>query len=509
MFRSLTTFAFLLLLSILILAAPPAPGDEEGDTKKADDALQKLINDAIERGAGHLARQQQPDGSFPAVYASAYPMGSTALPLLALLHSGVDRKSPVVVRALGMMKKVYAAQAGRWGHRVYSVSVAIMALAEYGRSGRAGFSLERADLEWMQEMVAWLIAKQQPNGVWRYPEGGYDHSCSQYALLALKEARRSGLPVSGTVFANALAHFLSAQEKNGPKVRRHREKGGDGVYAADLETVAGYDRARGWGYVEPDPATGAMTAAGVASVAICAGELTGNRWGSILARAEQAVFDGLAWLGRRFSVTENPPAGVGWHYYYLYGLERAGVLAGVVYMGGNRWYAKGAKYLVDAQQPDGGWRSAMLGGRLDPVEQSFALLFLSRATARGIGVATEAPLLDLSSAGSLGDEEFDKLLLAALEEMNRLGEVERKDRARDFALMGPRVLPLLIRDLAASAEDRRGRAILVLEAVTGKTFGYEASGAAAKREEALDRWMAWYLESRSTLELDRETGLIR
>ena len=35
---------------------------------------------------------------------------------------------------------------------------------------------------------------------------------------------------------------------------------------------AGYDRALGWGYVEPAPVTGAMTTAGVASVAICVGE---------------------------------------------------------------------------------------------------------------------------------------------------------------------------------------------------------------------------------------------
>ena len=61
------------------------------------------------------------------------------------------------------------------GLRTYSVSVTVMALAEYGRTRRTeskaderyglgvagGLRLERPDLDWMKEMVDWLVEKQQ------------------------------------------------------------------------------------------------------------------------------------------------------------------------------------------------------------------------------------------------------------------------------------------------------------------------------------------------------------
>ena len=75
-----------------------------------------------------------------------------------------------------------------------------------------------------------------------------------------------------------------------------------------------------------------------------------------------------------------------WHYYYLYGLERAGMKAGVKYFGKHDWYREGAEYLLSAQTKSGGWPEGGGEGRVadhteSPITQTcFALLFLKRST---------------------------------------------------------------------------------------------------------------------------------
>ena len=70
----------------------------------------------------------------------------------------------------------------------------------------------------------------------------------------------------------------------------------------------------------------------------------------------------------------NPPGG-SWYYYYLYGVERVGILSGQRYFGHHDWYREGAAELVRRQQPGGGWDE----GNGGPVANtSFALLFLAK-----------------------------------------------------------------------------------------------------------------------------------
>jgi hypothetical protein len=510
--------AALLLPLLLLLTFTPAHAKKKvGDLKKADAKLRKLVGEAIDRGAGWLRKQQREDGSFPSLYDQSYPMGGTALAILALLHSGEKPTSEVTGKAFALLRSRYAQQKdGRL--RTYSIGVTVMALVEYGRrlgATKGGFFLERKDLEWLREMTRWLISTQKPSGAWHYPHGGnYDHSNTQYALLALKEARRAGVRVEPRVFAKALTHMLSAQEKNGPRVPRYREHGGDGVYARDRKRVPGSDRVRGWGYVDGMLPSGSMTAAGVAVVAICRGELTGKEYESLLERATPAERDGLAWLGHNFSVRHNPRMGAAWHYYYLYGLERAGVLAGVVYMGKHRWYAEGAKYLVDCQKPDGSWRT--LQGvpppgmpKIPVADPCFALLFLARATARSIGVVTERNLLNLTEAHRLSDADLANVFIVAFKELDGMSGEMLEDRASDFAFCGPRIIPMLIKKLIDDDEAARARGFLVLKKITGKSHGYDPKAKAEAREAAMDRWTEWFLVNRKKLAIDRPAKLIR
>jgi hypothetical protein len=119
-----------------------------------------------------------------------------------------------------------------------------------------------------------------------------------------------------------------------------------------------------------------MTAGAVGALAIY-DTLLGEDW-----RKDAGVASGLSWLARNFSVTGNPgPPSEEWakndtkwcHYYYLYALERAGVLCRTEWFGRRGWYAEGANVLLASQGKDGSWNG-------NPTDTCFAILFLKRVT---------------------------------------------------------------------------------------------------------------------------------
>jgi len=82
-------------------------------------------------------------------------------------------------------------------------------------------------------------------------------------------------------------------------------------------------------------------------------------------------------------------------YYFLYALERAGMLCGVEALGGHKWYPEGVQHLLGAQKPDGSWLSPLPHGDRPVLLNSvwdtcFAILFLKRAT---------RPLVEVASTG--------------------------------------------------------------------------------------------------------------
>lgn len=136
-----------------------------------------------------------------------------------------------------------------------------------------------------------------------------------------------------------------------------------------------------------DGPTLSMTTAGLAMLVILKSVLEEDRvYQKVYARAvDQAIRDGAAWVAHRFRVT------AGHQYYYLYGLERAGVLTGCHYFGENDWYVEGGRWLLANQNADGSWTERRGGpggmaggggpaGGVDFVPTCFALLFLKRGT---------------------------------------------------------------------------------------------------------------------------------
>jgi hypothetical protein len=216
------------LLPIALLALLLAPGAPDAGGAEPP-SLRERIDDSLDRGADWLARQQKPDGSWPG-YERQYPMGPTALSLFALRTCSFPGSSSVLDRGFTRLRRLYREARDEKRLKTYSVALAILALEEHHANPRPAPKRDRygehhvkvplRDLGWMREMTAWLVSKQQPYGVWRYPHGGYDYSNTQYALLALKASRRCGIPVPRQVFLDAMLHLVENQAKDGPVVEQ-------------------------------------------------------------------------------------------------------------------------------------------------------------------------------------------------------------------------------------------------------------------------------------------------
>jgi hypothetical protein len=396
----------LLLLVALacVISADPvrAEPDAAAEREKRDREFRLRVDKAITKGAEFLALWQREDGTWAHAYDQNFPGGPTALCMLALLESEHNVWSDEVVKG---MKAMMAANL----NRTYSAALGIMAMESYRvpkeerKARREGREIRKPKRPLKKEEKAWVKARADfiVNGrqvnAWGYPGNpppntaglhGGDLSNTQYALLGLKSASRCGVKTDEDVWLKILKIVLGAQEKTGPRVK---------LVVDREETKEGYGRSyarpanvRGWPYVwefsytvgrtthsrqlrPEDKASGSMTCAGIACLAICHSELYRSRkYRSRMREVQKGIDDGFAWLNAHWSVIENPGGSLGWHFYYLYGLERAGILAGRKWIGEHDWYREGAEYLLSRQSMNGSWG--------DVVQTSFALLFLKRST---------------------------------------------------------------------------------------------------------------------------------
>lgn len=372
--------------------APAAPPLEKEKDEVYPPQLRARVTKAVDEGVAFLFTRQNGDGSWPAegTDLSDYRMGVTALMTLACLMGGAPADDARIERAFGYLRTLPL-------DKTYSVGVLLMALHARYAGGEDAFAqdgtdaygnpvkkdpcltkMSVADRAWMEEAVKFLLTHQH-DGNWRYPKGGTDLSNTQYALLGLWAASRCGAKVPQEAWTSALEWLLAAQERTGPEVKL-RITEARGEYRVVFTEDA---RARGFRYRPEEPLTGAMTAAGLAGVVICQDEL----WSSRRFTAEQrnrtrkSVRDAMAWLQDNFDVTRNPgqPQG-GWHFYFLYGLERAGILARTRFIGTKDWYLEGATWLLSQQRPEGSWQAEHL-----LLDTAFAVLFLKRSSLRARG----------------------------------------------------------------------------------------------------------------------------
>ncbi|HVR83916.1 MAG TPA: hypothetical protein VMU54_06355 [Planctomycetota bacterium] len=193
-----------------------------------------------------------------------------------------------------------------------------------------------------------LMARKTRDGP---PEG--DNSNSQYAALGFRACFDAGVQIPEETVYKAVKWWIESQYFDERK---------DPEYAA-----------KGWSYTSPvkEPrATHTMTSGGISSLTIY-DYILGKDW-----KQRTVTRAGIHWIAQFWVVNSN--------YYFLYGLERAGVLSGIDKFGRNAWYPMGAEWILDHQDGSGGW----IASRSDKPDEyvwntyntCFAILFLKHAT---------------------------------------------------------------------------------------------------------------------------------
>jgi hypothetical protein len=356
----------------------------------------KRIHDAIDRGIAYLKRTQMPTGSWIIgkeghLLPLNYPAGLAGLGGLALLESGVPTNDPAVTAASRFIR-----QSGPRLFRTYDLALAIFFLDRLedvhdrplirslalrlaaGQTAWGGWSYNCPLLSSKQEKkLEQALSKKTRADLphWRHPppppprgmhgmsSDGADNSNTQFAVLALGVARRHGL---------SLDYSLALVEQ------RFRLS----------ESTTGWD----YQWVSRVPhGYGSMTCAGLLGLAVgraVAEEKPDLKSKKGLAQAEDpSIAWGLKVLG---AYLQDPsdfrgvaalgafgPRGTV-NLYFLWSVERVGVLCGVDTIGGIDWYRWGTELLLRSQRPDGSWLGRGSYG-YPVVDTSFALLFLRRS----------------------------------------------------------------------------------------------------------------------------------
>ena len=326
---------------------------QKDDTPLSAEAVRTTIRNAV----NFLMGKQKNDGSWQQFSAAG---DTTALVTLALLNAGEDPNDPAIRKAIQQIKAVPD------GHlTTYFVSLRIMVLATADPLGQIHRRDVAQDVEWLVQMQ--VPKKRGKNaGGWSYGRAvtaGADASNSQFAILALHEASRMGvqIPQANWMLAKQYWHACFIARKG-----------------AFSYTVDGGDT------------RGSMTCAGISSLiiigenlaeladevdgdqAVCCGE----------SKDEDTIEKAIEWISKNFSVKANPMGGQRGQankLYYLYGMERAGRLAGRRFFGPHDWYRDGAKELIATQHKvNGTWNTRGHGENNTLIATSLALLFLAK-----------------------------------------------------------------------------------------------------------------------------------
>ncbi|MCA9064415.1 MAG: DUF4159 domain-containing protein, partial [Planctomycetaceae bacterium] len=330
----------------------------------SDLELRDRVRRAMTNGTNALVRLQNNDGSWTGEGSyTNHVVGMTSLAIMALINCDTPVNSPEVQNGLNYLRT----DGGLKNLETYEGSLMLMALCaaeEYHR-----------DMPLIRALARQIEDSQERNGagqgLWGYGLIGSlrlhqhpDRSNGQFAILALRDAAYAGVDIDPATWKRAHQHFVSSVRPGG-----------------------------GWSYeLGGGSPSGSMTAAGISSLAITSRMLLDDSDVDASGRPDccarippnDAMLAGIQWLGSPgvFSVYSNPgQAGSAWHYYYLYGLERAGRLSNMRFFGEYDWYREGARFFIDAQDGGGTWRDRHGGG--NPVmDTSMALLFLSKGLSR-------------------------------------------------------------------------------------------------------------------------------
>lgn len=525
-------------LSVLPLGlgyAQEVPPQRRSGTPLTRRDIASDVEFAIARGLAWLRTKQEGSGAYGS-FRDGQVIGRTALVTYALAACGARSEvDPCLRKGVEFLKPVCTPYP-RDANANYIASIVLLMLAAQGES-----DVSRAK-EWIATLTDGLVRAQTEGGGFGYgsPAGSseWDNSNGQVAIMGLLASSRCGMEVPEQVWVRSSRHFLGCQARNGPVVAKAgTEFGENAVGRMGDRGVVRLSRARGWTYNAHANAEvagdGSMTSGGVSSLAAALIALGQSQRHTVLrANIEAGLRDGLAWLASAFTVEGNatlPPfpevPAARYHYYYLWGLERACDIAGVERLGGHDWYAEGAMYLLARQRLDGSWREADWNGAGergkaenvpeadsddDIINSCFALLFLARSAKRLVGtrgIDSGSEMSVLGPASVMSEAEFEACFEIVFRRFTSASAVKRALRSVDFIELGVRSLPLLLSQLRSNDESVREAAYQALRLAIP---GGPARGGSQERVPwgtKVREWEDWWERSKGTVMADRVHGV--
>jgi hypothetical protein len=396
---------------VLLIAAPAAPA-----------ATPEQIDTAITKGVAALKARFKNGAGGGAANGAEYGIGPTALAGIALLEAKTPAGDPAVAAiAAAVREQAYKER------KTYQLALSLLFLDRLESP---------ADVPLIQTLGVRLLAGQTTSGGWTYDcvdavpaadEQRLRAGLKSTELVAGKEGPRGGAPKLHPLVQEYFAALWNARTAS-------RAAGGDNsntqfavlaVWAArkhgvpvdpaldliERRFMATQDQQGGWTYsdsVTGPAATGtpSMTCAGLLGLATAIGRREERRSKAEAPKVETpksndpffnppprpdgkgaagpkrapdardlAAGRGFGFLGAVLNGAARGAGGDVNNFYFLWSLERVGVLYGVDRIGGVDWYAAGSDFIVRAQAADGTW-----AGSYGPdVDTSLALLFLCKA----------------------------------------------------------------------------------------------------------------------------------
>ncbi len=332
-------YRFLIFLFCLFsfLSLPAVAQDEP---EAPGPVPQGAIDSAIDRGVDFLVKDQDLDGSWR-FHADVHRTGVTGLAVYTILKGGLSKNHQAVRRGLGFLDVCEA-------KTTYETACMILAYSEADPVRYRDRLQELTDL-----LVEWC------NGEWAYPHGATDLSNTHYGTMGLRHARKLGLKIPDKIW-----------KRIGKAIVRQQLYGG------------------GFPYRPNGKPTQSMTAAGVGVACMVREAIKDFGFSSneLSRDLDRAIREGLVWFDSNYNLHEVPwpgnLTGVRWNFYFLYALQRVGMLAPADKIAGHDWYQDGARFLMKKQKDRGNWGTASGDGQADTC---LAILFLVRASGPSTG----------------------------------------------------------------------------------------------------------------------------
>jgi hypothetical protein len=368
----------------------PLPSRREHSTVAVSAAEQRRIDKAIVKGVWYLKNRADRTGTWgdgvPRIKLAGVSVAFSALPALTLLECGVPESDPIVQRAAGFVRN--QAPTLRNAHETYQLSLAILFLDRLGnpqdreliqylalrliaaqrRDHGWGYHCPVLDRKATKKLLGLLRDNKQTLDRWRnealrqveFPAEGSDNSNTQFAILALWVAHRHDVPIERTI--ERVEKRFSTSQINGAKDREGPDADGSWPYKGSQRHSSKWPT---------------MTCSGLLGLAIAQGlAAEGKEKAEALKKHSGRIDRGLAMLARSI---DRPNENRKMDLYFLWSLERVGVLYNLEKIKGKDWYAWGRKQLLERQQGDGSWKDGQYWGFHPILDTCFSLLFLEQA----------------------------------------------------------------------------------------------------------------------------------